>query len=74
MNNKNSSKIYIIENKIVSLFSSAKVLWKKKGEILELSCIKLLKTNVEKMSIFRLSTMLMKTNELNISFHDVDEK
>ena len=34
----------------------------------------LLKTNVEKMSIIRLSTMLMKTNELNRSLHDVDEK
>ena len=36
--------------------------------------IKLLKTNVENMSVFRLSTMLMKTNELNQSLHDVDEK
>ena len=35
---------------------------------------KLLKTNIEKMSAFRLSTMLMKTNELNPSLHDVDEK
>jgi hypothetical protein len=26
------------------------------------------------MSLFRLSTMLMKTNELNCVFHDVDEK
>jgi hypothetical protein len=38
------------------------------------SCIKLLKTDVENMSVFRLSTMLMKTNELNQSLHDVDEK
>jgi len=38
------------------------------------SFIKLLKKNIEKMSIFRLSTMLMKTNELNHSLHDVDEK
>jgi len=35
---------------------------------------KLLKTNVEKMSVFRLSMMLMKTRELNRSLHDVDEK
>jgi hypothetical protein len=34
---------------------------------------KLLKTHVEKMSIFRLATMLMKTNNLNRPFHDVDE-
>jgi hypothetical protein len=32
-----------------------------------------LKTNVEKMSVSRLSTMLMKINELNLSLHDVDE-
>jgi len=35
---------------------------------------KLLKIHVEKMSIFRLSTMLVKTNELKHSLHDVDEK
>jgi hypothetical protein len=35
---------------------------------------KLLKTHIEKMSVFRLSTMLMKTRELNRSLHDVDEK
>ena len=34
---------------------------------------KLLKTNVEKMSIFRLSTILVRTNELNHFLHDVDE-
>jgi hypothetical protein len=38
-----------------------------------LSFIKLLKTSVEKMSAFRLSTMLMKTSELEPSLHDVDE-
>jgi hypothetical protein len=35
---------------------------------------KLLKTHVEKISAFRLSTMLMKTNEFYVAFHDVDEK
>jgi hypothetical protein len=35
--------------------------------------IKLLKTHVEKMSAFRLSTILMKTGELEPSLHDVDE-
>jgi len=34
----------------------------------------LLKTNGEKMPDFRLSMMLMKTNELNHPLHDVDEK
>jgi hypothetical protein len=36
--------------------------------------IKLLKTHIEKMSSFRLSTMLMKTSWLEPSLHDVDEK
>jgi hypothetical protein len=35
--------------------------------------IKLLKTNVEKMSVHPLSTMLMKPKELSHAFHDVDE-
>jgi len=33
----------------------------------------LLKTSIEKMSIFRLSTILMKINELDMHFHDVAE-
>jgi hypothetical protein len=41
---------------------------------MRLAFCKLLKKNVEKMSAFRLSTMLMKTNELNQPLHDVDEK
>ena len=40
---------------------------------MRLRLIKLLKTHVEKMSVFCLSTMLMKTHELNPSLHDVDE-
>jgi hypothetical protein len=47
----------------------------KKGELkMRLKFLNLLKTHVEKMSIFRLSMMLMKTNELNHSLHYVDEK
>jgi hypothetical protein len=38
-----------------------------------MSWAKLLKTNGEKMSAFRLSMMLMKTNDLHSSLHDVDE-
>jgi hypothetical protein len=34
---------------------------------------KSLKTNVAKMSAFRLSIIFMKTNELNNSLHYVDE-
>jgi hypothetical protein len=33
-----------------------------------------LKTYGEKMSVFRLATILMKTSGLNVSLHDVDEK
>ena len=39
-----------------------------------LKFFKLLKAHVEKMPDFRLSTMLMKKNELNRYLHDVDEK
>jgi hypothetical protein len=35
---------------------------------------KLLKTNIENMSAFTLSTMSMKTRWLNPSLHDVNEK
>ena len=41
---------------------------------MRLILIKLLKTNVEKMSVFRLSMIFMKTNELSHHLHDVDEK
>jgi hypothetical protein len=74
MNGENRAKIYIIENKIVILSSLARFTGKKGGQKRRVGCLKSLKTNVEKMSAFRLSTMLMKTKELNQSFHDVDEK
>jgi hypothetical protein len=38
-----------------------------------MSYAKFLKTNIEKMSAFRLSMMLMKIRELHLSLHDVDE-
>jgi hypothetical protein len=34
----------------------------------------LLKANIEEMSVLWLDTMLMKTNELYLLYHDVDEK
>jgi hypothetical protein len=37
-------------------------------------CAKLLKTNREKMSAFRLSIMFVKIKELSHSLHDVYEK
>jgi hypothetical protein len=74
MNGKNLPRIYVVEIKIVSLYPVARATGKKRGEKTPANWIKLLKTNVEKMSVFRLSTILMKTNELNPSLHDVDEK
>jgi hypothetical protein len=65
MNSENLAKPYTIETKIVSRSSRAWVAKKKGGEKLAGSCIKLLKTSGEKMSAFRLSTMLMKINELS---------
>ncbi len=41
---------------------------------MRLAICKLMKTNIEKMSVFSLSTMLMKIRELEPSLHDVDEK
>jgi hypothetical protein len=41
---------------------------------MRLTFFKSLKTHVEKISIFRLSMMLMKTRELNRSLHYIDEK
>ena len=47
----------------------------KKGELkMRLKFPNLLKTHVEKMSIFRLSIILMKINELRHFLHYVDEK
>jgi len=48
MNSENLAKIYVIENNIVSLPSAARVRGKKGGEKMGVSCVKLLKTNVEK--------------------------
>jgi hypothetical protein len=59
---ENPAKIYVIENKIVSLFSVAGAKKKRWPQKMGLTFCKLMKTNVEKMSVFRRSTMLMKTN------------
>ena len=47
---------------------------KKGGQEMGMMFSKLLKTHIEKMTVFGLSTMLMKTSKLNDSLHDVDEK
>jgi hypothetical protein len=38
-----------------------------------MSAFKLLKTHIEKMSVSDLSMMLMKTRQLKLSLHHVDE-
>jgi hypothetical protein len=47
---------------------------KKRGNFLDQNSRKSLKKHAEKMSTFRLSTMLMKTNELQAALHDVVDK
>jgi hypothetical protein len=70
---ENLAKIYAIEIKRVNLFLSGR--GEKRGELkMSPTFCKSLKTNIEKMSVFRLSMMLMKTRELNRSLHYVDEK
>jgi len=47
---------------------------KKKGVKMGLKCCKLLKTHIDKMPFFRHSTIFMKTNEIELLLHYVDEK
>jgi hypothetical protein len=54
--------------------SMAGVAGGKKGLKMSRNFRNLLKTHIEKMSSFRLSIMLKKTNELNCYLHYVDEK
>ena len=70
---ENFLEMYIIETKIDSHFKGSGR-QETRGEKMKVSSTMLLKTNGEKMSVFRLSTMLMKTQELNPSFHDIDER
>ena len=74
MTSKNYSKIYSAETKTVSRSVSKKGAREKKGGNLGKICCKSLKTDIEKMSAFRLAKMFMKTNELRSSCQDVDEK
>ena len=47
---------------------------KKRGRETPPVAPKFMKTRIQKMSDFDLSTMLMKTRKLYASFHDVDDK
>ena len=72
INGENLVKTYVAENKIVSSFLIGA--WQKtRGEKMKDSLAMLLKTNGEKMSVFRLTTMFMKTGILFYVYHDVDE-
>jgi len=73
MNRENLVNVYITENKIVILSSAARVRGGGKGKKTRSNFCKLLKTDIEKMPVFRLSMMLMKANELSLSLQDVDE-
>lgn len=73
MNSENLAKIYVIESKKVSKSSGARGMGKKGGQKLRPSNRNLLKGNIEKMSLFRLSIILMKTNKLSLSLHCVGD-
>ncbi len=74
INSENLAKNYTIENKILILSSAARAVKKKGDKNMRLMYVKLLKTNIEKMSTFRLSIILMKINELENFIHYVYEK
>ena len=74
MNRENLAEIDVIEIKRFSWFCDCQGREKKGGLKMRREFRKLLKTNIEKMPVFRLSMMLLKTNELSRSLHYVDEK
>jgi len=74
VNGKNLTKIDVVEIKRFILFLREQA-HEEKGELkMRRKFRKLLKTNIEKMPVSRLSIIFMKTNELNLSLHYVDEK
>ncbi len=74
MKRENFAEIDVIEIKRFSLFLRGGG-HEKKGELkMGRGFRKLLKIHIEKMPVFSLSIIFMKTNELNRSFHYVDEK
>jgi hypothetical protein len=74
VNSEDLVKMYLIETKIVIKFSLAGITKKRGMKNLGLNFFKLLKTHVEKISIFRLSRMLMKPKKLKHPFQDVGER
>ena len=74
MMTEKSAKTYCAETKAVIQSSEEKVHGKKRGKIMGLIFSKSLITNIEIMSSFRLSTMLMKTSLLHAALHDSYEK
>ena len=74
MDRENLAEIDVIEIKRFSWFRGGGGREKKGDLKMRQAFHKLLKTNIEKMPVFRLSMISMKTNELNHSLHDVNEK
>ena len=73
MDSENPEEFYVIKKNILIQFCRRGG-HQKKGVKMRQNFTKLLKTNIEKMSGFGLSTMSMKAKELHLSLHDVDEK
>jgi hypothetical protein len=65
--------MHLTENKQVTKIAAILGARKKKRQEIRVYPHKLLKTHVEKMSAFGLTMMLMKTKELQVSYHDVHE-
>jgi hypothetical protein len=72
-NSANLGKIYVHENKIVSILLADRVRGKKGGRKMKVTSIMLLKTHGGKKPDFRLSIMLMKRHGLNDALHYVIE-
>jgi hypothetical protein len=70
---ESAAQMYVIEYKAVILLSVAGAKKKRGTQKMAHAFCKLLKTKLEKMSVFRPSTIFMKTNELNPSLHDIHE-
>jgi len=74
MNRENLAEIDVIEIKWFIWFCDGQGR-EKKGELkMRRTFPKLLRTHIEKMPVFRLSMIFMKTNELEHSLHDIGEK
>ena len=72
MESRNLERMHFIEKGRLSSHNAAQRS-KKKGGRRQVSSTILLKTNVERMSVCGLSTMLLKMHELQFPLHDFGE-